>query len=762
MKKRAFALGAMLQRWPAGVVRYRWPIVAAWVAVSVILVPAARKLEDRLEVAARMPGGQAQGVDNDLEQRFRSPFTNRVVLVAEGIPGLGAPGGREALEKIVEAVRPLPGVAGILSSLEKDDPIFRGRKGGFLIIVGLEAGDKPVESLLPRLRIATAELTKELRPAYPNAWLGWTGVAPLNYDLRRASGEDARSAEIRVLPFTLLLLLLAFGGVVAASLPIGVGILSIAIALGIAAGVAEHVTLSILIQSLSSMIGLGLGIDYALLTVSRFREALAEGREAQDAAEEAARHAGWTILLSAFPVSISFAALLTIPLSELRSVGFAGLTVTVVAMLLSVTLLPAILSLLGSRIDVLRLRPRRPARAAGGSEVWRRWGRRVISRPVLALAAASAPLLLLAVQARRLDTVMPEGDWLPPGSESVRAYHALQAMGRDNLIHSLRVVLHFPAGVTIESPQGWTAAATLFDRLRADGRIEQVQCLPAIVDEPGSLRALRRVPEEVRRTLTAADGSATLFEVIPSERLTPRDQVSFARDLRTWNAPEATGLPGTKIAVGGRPGFDADYEDTVARHFHRVIVPGRRLHVPRPVRRVSLAARRDQGGSPEPPFGGRRIRGARPRVPGGARRLAVRTRGADGKRLSDHSGPGVLHRLRPLDGLRGDPRRPGGRGAARRPRRVRRDHRGSRAHGDGHHERGGDHDRRLRRVRARRVSSDQDAGLRALGRRRNRRDRGAHGHRTGALAAGGPLELVAGGHLPQPTGAAASGPPYDA
>ena len=562
---------SVFQRWPAAVVRYRWPIVAIWITAAVILIPAAGKLEGRLEVAARMPGGQAQAVANDLETRFRSPYTNRVILVAEGIPGPGSPGGREALEQIVQTLRKVPGVAGVLSALDKDDPIFRGRGGGFLIVVGVETGAAPVESLLPRLRETTVELTRKLSPAYPHAWLGWTGEAPLNYDLRRASGEDARSAEIRVLPFTLVLLLLAFGGILAATLPIGVGILSIALSLGVAAWVAQHVTLSILIQSLSSMIGLGLGIDYALLTVSRFREALAEGRDARGAAEAAARHAGWTILLSAFPVSISFAALLTIPLSELRSVGFAGLTVTLFALLLSVTLLPAVLSLLGPRIDSLRVRRRRPAAAAGGSQAWRRWGRRVISRPVLALVAASAPLLLLAAQARRLDTENPAGDWLPRGSESVRAYHALQAMGRDNLIHSLRVVLHFPAGVTITSPEGWTAAVNLFERLRADARTEQVQCLPGIVEDPTSVRSQKRVEPEIRRTLSAEDGSATLFEVIPAERLTPRDQVTYARALRTWSAPEATSLAGTSIAVGGRPGFDADYEDTVAKHFHRVI-----------------------------------------------------------------------------------------------------------------------------------------------------------------------------------------------
>lgn len=518
-----------------------------------------------------MPSGQAQEVRLELERRFRSPFTDRVLLVVEGVPGPDSPKGREALETIVRVLRDVPGVAGTLSSLDARDPVFVGRHGGFLVVVGLDAGSRPVEELLPRLRETSGALAGRLRGAYPNAWLGWTGEAPLNFDLRRASSEDARSAESRVLPLTLLLLLLAFGSVVASVLPLGVGVLSIVFSLGIAAWLARFYTLSILIQSLASMIGLGLGIDYALLTVSRFRESLAAGREAGPAGEEAARRAGWTILLSAFPVSIGFAALLTIPLSELRSIGIAGLLVTLFSFLLSVTLLPAVLSLLGPRIDALRVRRARPDRAAGGSEAWRRWGNRVMSRPVLALTLASAPLLLLAAQAGRLDTAMPRGDWLPRGSESVNAYHRLEAMGRANVMHSLRVVLDFPSGVKLASPSGWTAASRLFERLRTDHRVEWVQCLPATLNRPDGFRFLPLVPPGVRRSLEAGDGSAALFEVVPAASLTPRDQVSFARDLRTWTAPEATGLPGTAIRVGGRPGFDADYEDTVAKHFHRVI-----------------------------------------------------------------------------------------------------------------------------------------------------------------------------------------------
>ena len=561
---------AWLHRLPAGIIRFRWWVIAAWCVAAAVVIPLARNVEDRLEVAARMPSRQAQAVRDELEKRFRSPFTDRVILVAQGIPGPRTREGRAALEAIIGGIRNLPGVAGTLSSIDTNNPLFVGKDGGFLVIVGLDAGDAPVETLLPRLREKTAELTRELRKKNPQAWLGWTGEAPLNVDLRIASAADARRAEARVLPLSLLLLVFAFGTVVASLLPVAVGVLAIAFSVGVAAWLAQYFTISILIQTLASMIGLGLGIDYALLMVSRFREVRASGAGTTAAAVESARRAGWTIFLSAFPVSISFAALLMIPLSEQRSIGVAGLLVTLFAWALSVSLVPAVLSLLGRKVDWLRIRPNRPARAAEGSAGWRRWGKRVTSRPVFALVVTSAPLLLLAFQGRRLDTTMPRGDWLPRGTEAVEAYHRLKDMGRANLISSIRVVLDFPAGVTLESASGWAAATHLYEKLASYSSVERVESLVSLV-RGRDPKYLALVPPGVRGSLSAADGSAALFEVIPSTQLAPAEQVALARIIRTWNPEKVTGLPGTKMRVGGQPAFDADYEDVVSEHFRFVI-----------------------------------------------------------------------------------------------------------------------------------------------------------------------------------------------
>ena len=175
-----------------------------------------------------------------------------------GIPDPDSAKGADALGFLTNSLRSVPGVSGAVSSLDWPDSLFTGNNGGALVIVGLDPHNETVEALVPKLRARADWMEGQLRPQYPKIKLEITGEAPLNFDLRKVSADDVTRAEKRAMPVTLVLLLLAFGSLVAALLPLGIGVLSIWMALGAAALLARYLHLSILVQNLATMLGLSL------------------------------------------------------------------------------------------------------------------------------------------------------------------------------------------------------------------------------------------------------------------------------------------------------------------------------------------------------------------------------------------------------------------------------------------------------------------------------------------------------------------------
>ena len=332
--------------------RFRGAIVLAWLAAAAALLPLARHVEDRLEVSARILGSESAETERILDERFESPFARSAILVLSGVPSPEAPEGRAVLDRVVEALAARAEVTGTFSYRDQADATFLGEGGrGTFVVVGLEAPDGRVDRLLPALRQATTELQEGLRAAHAAATLRWTGQAALNFDLWRSSADDTRRAERRTLPLTLAFLLFAFGSLGAALLTAASGALSVGLALGLVALAADHWPLSILAVNVASMIGLAVGIDYALLTVSRFREASAAGAPPEEAAAQAARPGG-TVALSGLTVAIGFLALLLVPLNELRSAVLGGLLVALVSVLMAATLLPVALAWLGPWLEM--------------------------------------------------------------------------------------------------------------------------------------------------------------------------------------------------------------------------------------------------------------------------------------------------------------------------------------------------------------------------------------------------------------------------
>jgi RND superfamily putative drug exporter len=552
-------------------VRRFW--LAAVVLVAVLaLLPFSFHAERHLETATRIEGSEAGKVPEELATRFRSPFVDRVVLVIQGLPPVDSEEGEQALATIEKELQAQPGVSGVISHLDFRDPIFLGKGGGTFVLVGLASTEGPVESLVPKLHDLENSLQNQLRGRYPAIKLELTGETPLNFDIRKASADDVNHAESLVIPGTLVLLLVAFGSLVAALIPLAIGQLAIASAMAIAGFLAVHWHLSILVQNLSTMLGLGLGIDYALLMVSRFREAIAAEQDGLKASVIAARQAGRTLLISASTVAIGFLALLTVPISEVRSIGVAGFLVAGASLVLANTLVPALLAALGPKLNagrLLSIASFDEDRAARTANRWRRWGKAIVTHPWLAIFVAGVPLLLLAAQAARLDTSVPRGDWLPSQAESVRALHTLERMDRVGIVYSLRVILELPADSIAQADAGWNALDRFSKRIASDPRSGRVISLTTIAESNRS--ALGNLSRDTRRTFLSRDGRAALIEILPATSVSLNDQVNWVREMRKTGAVALIGVPGATLRIGGIPALTADYQTIVRDRFVSVI-----------------------------------------------------------------------------------------------------------------------------------------------------------------------------------------------
>lgn len=551
---------------PIAIVRHRRSIAAVCVLIALILLPLAPQTSEKFEVGgATVHQSESARVDVLLDTRFDAPFANSLVLVATGIPSLDDVAGIDILFEIVEVVRDIPSVTGVLSYVDPVDPVFLSEHGTFLI-VGISVGERRMDEVVLELRRATHALQDRLRPDHPMIDLAWTGAGALDYDLRLTSAQDAAAAEQRVLPVILILLFVVFGSVVSALCPVVIGGLGVALSLGAAVLVSAYWPMTILLENVVTMIGLGIGIDYCLLMLGRFREEMLTDPDPERAAVKALRTAGHTIVLSGSAVAIGFAALLIVPATELRSIATGGLLVVCFSVLLATMLLPGLLTWLGARVEMGRLW--RPRVASGPSQRWQTWGRWVTAHPVLVLFVFGLPLAALASQARHVSTDIPTGTWLPSQMESTRGAVALQRMGMSGIVQTIRVVVEFPEGHAADSEPGWEEVIRLTEIFERDERVARVNSLPRLLGVSTAEQALKAiVPPQLRDAYISSEGRLASIEIIPAEMVSAGVLMRYVRELRNID----TGRDGVRVLVGGLPALNADYQDAVGGNVVKII-----------------------------------------------------------------------------------------------------------------------------------------------------------------------------------------------
>jgi RND superfamily putative drug exporter len=301
------------------------------------------------------------------------------------------------------------------------------------------------------------------------------GPAGANLDINQRVTEDIGRAESMSMPILLLLLVVMFGSVVAASLPLMVGGLAIVGSFAAIRAVTEFTDVSIFAINLVTILGLGLAIDYGLLMVGRFREELAAGHDRFTATRRTVATAGRTVAVSAATVAVALSGLLLFPLTFLRSMGIGGIAAVVIAAVAAVVVLPAVLAMLGSRVD--RWSVRRSRRVELGSGFWSRLAEAVMRRPVAFLLTGLAVLAFLAAPFIGVKFGGVDERVMPASAEPRQVTQTLQ---RDfGVVLRDPVVVATTLGAPVASPAGQAALGHYLDEIRAIDGVTGAQVVGA-------------------------------------------------------------------------------------------------------------------------------------------------------------------------------------------------------------------------------------------------------------------------------------------
>ncbi|MFE5589825.1 MMPL family transporter [Streptomyces sp. NPDC056549] len=306
------------------------------------------------------PAAESTYATKALERQFPGSQPNVLLLVDAGASGVDAPAVAAEARRLAERLDAEPGVDGVGSYWSTGSPALRSEDGRQAVIAARIAGEeKDAAAVLDRIAPA-------YRGTHGPVEVSLGGGLAVRHEMQTVIQEDLLRAELIALPLTLVLLVMVFGSAVAALLPLGVGIVAILGTNAVLRGITEFTDVSVFAQNLTTALGLGLAIDYALFVVRRYREELAAGADTYAAVRTTLRTAGRTVLFSALTVAVSLAAMLVFPQYFLRSFAYAGIAVVLLAATAALTLLPAALVLLGDRVNALDLRRLlRRGRAAG-------------------------------------------------------------------------------------------------------------------------------------------------------------------------------------------------------------------------------------------------------------------------------------------------------------------------------------------------------------------------------------------------------------
>ncbi len=458
MQSKTFA--ARAGRWSA---KHRKTAIWGWLAFVAVAFVAGNAIGVKSPANAGDYVGDSGRGDKLLNDHPRHQDDESVLVQAPKGARATDPAVRKAVDDVIAGVSRQPGVTDVRSPYAKGNQ-GQVSKDGRSVLVELEVKDDDgqASSLVGPV---LAEVDR-VQAANPKVFVGQFGGASADNAVSDAQADDFHRAEFLSLPITLIILVLASGGLVAAGIPLLLGLTAVMATLGLVAIPSQLVPMDDTVSSIVLLVGLAVGVDYTLFYLRRAREERARGAGKIEAVHTAAATSGRAVLVSGFTVMAAMSGMFLAGVHTFTALGVGAIMVVAVAMIGSVTVVPAVLAWLGDRVDKGRIPLlHRLRRGDGNSRAWGWILTRVLERPLAATVISAGILVALAWPALHMHTVLTGTDDLPRKLAVMRTYDRMQAAFPGGQI---------PAVVVIEAPDVTTPALTaatkkLGDRAFATG-----------------------------------------------------------------------------------------------------------------------------------------------------------------------------------------------------------------------------------------------------------------------------------------------------
>jgi uncharacterized membrane protein YdfJ with MMPL/SSD domain len=524
-------VAARMGRWSAG----HWKTATfGWLTLVVLAFAVGGQLGTKNVDPNTSGPGESGRMDRILNAGFKLP-ANESVLVQSRFLRAGAPAFDSAVEDVVARVSKVPAVQNVRSPLEPGHAgqIAKGRQAALVEFEIRGAKDKAGDKLGPVLKSVD-----NAQRAHQAFFIGEFGDASAAKAVDTAFADDLKSAGVFSIPLTLIILVVAFGALVAAGIPLLLALTAVFATFGLVALPSHLLPLAQEAPAVVLLVGLAVGVDYSMFYLRRERQERAAGRSERAALEAAAATSGRSVLISGLTVMVAMAGMFLTGDATFASFGYATMIVVAVAMIGSLTVLPALLSKLGDRVDRLHVPVvGRLQRDGGEGRAWGAIVDRVLRRPLLSALVAGALLLALAAPALQLRIATPGPDTFPGSLAVVKTYNRMQQAFPGKALPANVVV----KAANVDAPSVRHAIGELERRALASGRVHK----PITVDKNGD-GTIANITVPINGTGTDAASNASLTE------------------LRDVIVPETVGaLPSTEAGVTGLTAEWKDEQDQI-------------------------------------------------------------------------------------------------------------------------------------------------------------------------------------------------------